>query len=121
MGLSQFAFLGLKTTASTNIQISNIYPLEGKPKQVLSIFGKNFGEERQVVWFGTERRMTSEDQEHLIFWSGDRIDIKIPEDVPPGDYRIMVVKGGLSKIAKYTFRVLPSPPPPPTASPPPKK
>jgi hypothetical protein len=46
MGLSQFAFLGLKTTASTNIQISNIYPLEGKPKQVLSIFGKNFGEER---------------------------------------------------------------------------
>ena len=31
MGLSQVAFLGLKTTGSTELQISKIYPLERKP------------------------------------------------------------------------------------------
>ena len=110
MGLSQVAFLGLKTTGSTGIQLSKIFPLHAKPKQILSIFGKNFGEERQIVWIGTERQITSTDQEHLIFWSGDRIDIRIPEDIPSGrSYQIMVVKGGASKIAKDMVHVQSSP------------
>jgi hypothetical protein len=105
MGLSQVAFLGLKTTGSTGIQISKIYPLHAKPNQILSIFGKNFGEERQIVWIGTERQITSTDQEHMIFWSGDRIDIKIPQNIPPGEYHIMVVKGGASKMAKDKVKI----------------
>ena len=109
MGLSQVAFLGLKTTGSTGIQISKIYPLHAKPNQILSIFGKNFGEERQIVWIGTERQITSTDQEHMIFWSGDRIDIKIPQTIPPGEYHIMVVKGGASKMAKDRVYVQSSP------------
>ena len=110
MGLSQVAFLGLKTTGSTGIQISKIFPLHAKPKQIFSIFGKNFGEERQIVWIGTERQITSTDHENLIFWSGDRIDIRIPEDIPLGrSYQIMVVKGGASKIAKDRVYVQSSP------------
>jgi hypothetical protein len=105
MGLSQVAFLGLKTTGSTGIQISKIYPLHAKPNQILSIFGKNFGEERQIVWIGTERQITSTDQEHMVLWSGDRIDIKIPQNIPPGEYHIMVVKGGASKMAKDKVRI----------------
>jgi hypothetical protein len=56
---------------------------------------------------GTQRQITSTDQEHLIFWSGDRIDIKIPQNIPPGDYHIMVVKGGASKMAKDKVRINP--------------
>jgi hypothetical protein len=58
------------------------------------------GLERQIVWIGTDIQITSTDQEHMIFWSGDRIDIKIPANIPPGEYPIMVVKGGSSKMAK---------------------
>jgi hypothetical protein len=43
----------------------------------------------------------------LIFWSGDRIDIKIPRNIPPDDYHIMVVKGGASKMAKDKDRIKP--------------
>jgi hypothetical protein len=100
MGLSQVAFLGLKTTGSTAIQISKFFPLHAKPNQIISIFGKNFGEERQIVWIGTDIQIISTDQEHMIFWSGDRIDIKIPANIPPGEYPIMVVKGGSSMMAK---------------------
>jgi hypothetical protein len=110
MGLSQVAFLGLKTTGSTGIQISKIYPLHAKPKQILSIFGKNFGEDRQIVWIGTEIQITSTDHEHLIFWSEDRIDIRIPHDIPSGrSYQIMVVKGGASRIAKDKVSIESSP------------
>jgi hypothetical protein len=110
MGLSQVAYLGLKTTGSTGIQISRIFPLHVEPKQILSIFGKNFGEERQIVWIGTERQVTPTDQEHLILWSDDRIDIKIPEGTPVERYyQIMIVKGGAAKTAKDKIYVRPPP------------
>jgi hypothetical protein len=43
----------------------------------------------------------------LIFWSGDRIDIKIPWNIPADDYHIMVMKGGASKMAKDKVRIKP--------------
>ena len=41
----------------------------------------------------------------MIFWSGDRIDIKIPQNIPPGEYHIMVIKGGASKKAKDKVKI----------------
>ena len=41
----------------------------------------------------------------MIFWSGDRIDIKIPQNIPAGEYHIMVVKGGASKMAKDKVKI----------------
>jgi hypothetical protein len=104
MGLSQFAFLGIKASNSTEIQISRIYPLDGVSGDSFSIFGKNFGDTRQVILLG-HRRIMSDDREHLTYWSNDRIDIKIPEDIDPGKCEIMVIKEGLSKIAKEKFTV----------------
>ncbi len=43
----------------------------------------------------------------MIFLSGDRVDIKIPWNIPPDDYHIMVVKGGASKMAKDKVRIKP--------------
>lgn len=118
MGLSQFAFLGIKTASSTDLQISKIYPLNAEPDRFFSIFGKNFGEERQTVWLG-RRRIVSTDTDHLDTWSSDRIDIKVPndKDTPVGTYEVMVVKGGVSKIAKDKFTVIGPPTLEPTPTP----
>jgi hypothetical protein len=99
MGLSQVVFLGAKATVSAQIEITKVFPLKVKRGENLSIFGLNFGNDRQDVWLGT-RRIGSDDREHLLGWSDGRIDIKIPSDIPPADgYEIMVAKGGSSKIA----------------------
>jgi hypothetical protein len=98
MGLSQIAFLGLKTAASTEIEIVKIYPLEARRGAYFSISGKNFGNDRQFIWIG-DRRISGEDKDHLVAWSDGRIDIRVPEDMELGSYEIMVVKGGSSKIA----------------------
>lgn len=98
MGLSQIAFLGVKTAVTTEIEIVQIYPLKIRRGEYFSIFGKNFGNDRQFIWLG-ERRIPGEDKVHLLAWSDGRIDVKVPEDIAPGTYEIMVVKGGSSKIA----------------------
>jgi methionine-rich copper-binding protein CopC len=98
MGLSQSVFLGAKATVTSQIEITKVFPLEVKRGEHLSIFGLNFGNDRQDIWLGTHR-IGSDDREHLLGWSDGRIDIKIPEIVPADGYEIMVTKGGSSKIA----------------------
>jgi hypothetical protein len=101
MGLSQVVFLGAKANATSQIEITKVFPRTVTRGGNLSIFGLNFGTARQDVWIGT-RRIGSDDQEHLLGWSAGRIDIKIPSDIPESPdkgYEIMVAKGGSSKIA----------------------
>ena len=102
MGLSQVVFLGAKANVTSQIEITKVFPRKVTRGGNLSIFGLNFGRDRQDVWIGT-RRIGSDDREHLLGWSDGRIDIIIPRDIPepaPGKgYEIMVVKGGSSKIA----------------------
>jgi hypothetical protein len=99
MGLSQVVFLGAKATVTAQMEITKVFPLKVKRGENLSIFGLNFGKDRQDVWLGT-RRIGSDDRAHLLGWSDGRIDIKIPEDIAQADgYEIMVTKGGSSKVA----------------------
>jgi hypothetical protein len=98
MGLSEVVFLGAKATVTTQIEITKVFPLQVKRGGYLSIFGLNFGNDRQDVWLGT-LRIRSDDRDHLLSWSNGRIDIKIPDDALAESYEIMVVKGGSSKIA----------------------
>ena len=102
MGLSQSVFLGAKATVTTQIEITKVFPLKVTRGGHLSIFGLNFGNDRQDVWLGT-RRIAYDDRNHLLSWSDGRIDIMIPADIPEplraDGYEIMVVRGGSSKIA----------------------
>lgn len=76
LGLSQTAFLVVKTANSTDLQISKIYPRSGKPRQFFSIFGKNFGDYLQTVWRGDRRIQKILPNTDHITWSSDRIDEK---------------------------------------------
>jgi hypothetical protein len=98
MGLSQAVFLGAKANVTNQIEITKVFPLEVKEGDNLSIFGLNFGDDRQDVWLGNHR-IASADKDHLLSWSDGRIDIVIPDTPPAGGYEIMVAKGGSSKIA----------------------
>lgn len=102
MGLSELVFLGAKATVTTQIEITKVFPLQVRKGGYMSIFGLNFGSDRQDVWLGTYR-ITSEDRIHLLSWSNGRIDIRIPDDIPEDvkgeGYEVMIVKGGSSKIA----------------------
>ena len=99
MGLSQVVFLGAKANVTNQIEITKVFPLEVKEGEQLSVFGLNFGNDRQDVWLGTHR-IGSADKEHLLGWSDGRIDIMIPDLPDQKDgYEIMIAKGGSSKIA----------------------
>ena len=90
-----------KSAVTSQIEITKVFPLQVKEGANLSIFGLNFGNDRQDVWLGTFR-IRSDDREHLLGWSIGRIDIKIPhipDDIKADGYEIMVVKGGSAKIA----------------------
>lgn len=84
---------------NTQIEITKVFPLEVQRGANFSIFGSNFGVDRQDVWLGT-RRVGFDDREHLLGWSDGRIDMKMPVDLPPAnDYQIMVVRDGSFEVA----------------------
>ena len=94
MGLSQFAFLGIKAITE-EMQITKVWPLQGATGDYFSIYGNNFGKDGQIVWIGAKRiPLPENDKESTINWSSDRIDIKIPDYIPPGEHEIRVAKGG---------------------------
>jgi hypothetical protein len=102
MGLSQFAYLGIKA-GSTEMQITSIYPLEGKTGDPLSIYGRNFGKQGQIVWLGKWQIKYSDG--HIQGWDDERIDITIPPDIPAGTHDVIVAKGGAWIKAKDQFTV----------------
>jgi len=100
MGLSQVMFLGAKANVTNQIEITKVFPLQVARRGQLSIFGLNFGSDRQDVWLGTHR-IGSTDKD-LLGWSDGRIDIMIPDIPDPlreDGYEIMIAKDGSSKIA----------------------
>ena len=89
MGLSQTAFLGGKTVAS-KMEITNIVPAEGETGKPIQIFGSNFGNNPDTVWFG-DLQIRGND----VTWMDDRIDIKVPVAITEAKkYAIKVAKGG---------------------------
>ena len=98
MGLSQFAFLGSKAGTS-EMEITKIFPSKGTiirdfkglaVGDLFSIYGNNFGNEGQIIWIGTKQIS----KDNIVYWSNDRIDIKLPDYITPGEYEIIVAKGG---------------------------
>jgi hypothetical protein len=104
MGLSQFAFLGIKTAGSNEIQISMIYPSKVSVGGKFSIFGKDFGEEMQSIYIGS--RKIAVDDNLIETWTSDRIDIRLPSDLAMGTYNVVVLKGGSAKKADETLQVI---------------
>lgn len=101
MGLSSTAFLGLKAV-SNYMSIREVLPEIVKPGHDLSIFGRNFGEESDTVWIGN-KSIKSSDQPDKLIWSDERIDLKVPDDISPGDHDVRVVKKGSS--VKYSKKI----------------
>jgi len=103
MGLSQFAFLGIKTAASNEIQISMIYPKKVRQGGTFSIFGKEFGEEMQTLYIDS-RKINYQDN-LIVNWTSDRIDVIVPNDLINGSYDVVVVKGGAAKKSKEKIEI----------------
>lgn len=90
------------------IEITKVFPLQVTRGEPLSIFGKNFGNDRQDVWLGPHR-IRSADINCLLGWSDGRIDIMIPDIPDPlqeDGYEIMIAKGGSSKTAPVRIKIL---------------
>jgi tetratricopeptide (TPR) repeat protein len=103
MGLSQATFLGVKA-ANKTIEISGIYPLEVDAGKFISIFGANFGK-KDTVWIGKRRIWRGDQEDDGLIWGDERIDLRIPTDLPPDEYEVKVVKGGERAIAKEKLTV----------------
>lgn len=86
MGLSQGGYLGGKIVTAGAMKISEILPSAGTKGEEVSILGINFGDQKGIVDFGGKRiKEFGEDQ-----WTNTRIDVKIPEDLEPGEYNVKV-------------------------------
>lgn len=108
MGLSQAGYLTLKA-ATTSMTISRIQPSEVKPGGDLTIYGKNFGNEWDTVWIGGIR-IRGVDKKYIINWRDDRIDLKVPEEIPEEMldklHDVTVAKGGLAVSKPAVVKIL---------------
>ena len=110
MGLSQFAFLAGKTQ-NLILEIASIMSKKDKGWKIgelIIIFGSNFGDKKDISSFNDfaiyERPWTSN-----VIWSptGDRIDLKIPDTLPPDDdYKVRVSHGGYISYP-YPYKIVP--------------
>jgi hypothetical protein len=79
-------------------KIESIFPDSGMVGGYISVFGSNFGEKRDIVWFdnlpiGNSEIPDNESKDCLIWYnSGNRIDICLPRDIEPKEYMIRVTK-----------------------------
>jgi hypothetical protein len=107
MGLSQAAFLAGKA-ANPKLRISSIYPEVGRVGERISIFGSNFGNNKDIIWFN-DRAIKTEGLEDVSWLNGERIDLTISEeDITSDLYSIRVSNGGvLSEPFKPSYMILP--------------
>jgi hypothetical protein len=121
MGLSQGAYLGGKlvimstteaevnpspatgSTGQSSIEITDIQPGYGKPGEEIILFGKDFGNSKEAVWFDTIK--ISGDA--ITDWSEKRITIKIPvslQTAQTGPVGVKVsTKEGLSAAKQFVL------------------
>jgi hypothetical protein len=94
MGLSQAAYLGGKIASKITLEVTKVNPTEPKLGQIMSIFGtfsdKTIG---GIVWLNG-RALQSTSKNEVLSWSADRIDIRVPSDLEPGQYKIEIAAGG---------------------------
>ena len=95
MGISQGAYIGGKIV-SQSTRIGQIFPERVPKGGYVSIFGNNFGTTKGVIWVGPNRIQNADPDANLpiSFWSDDRIDFKLGDDLAAGTYDIRVSIGG---------------------------
>jgi hypothetical protein len=112
MGLSQGAYLGGKIISTPTMKIEKV--VLGKREDnayVLTIYGNNFGESRDTVWFDSTQ---IRDPTKLLVWEtdGSRIDALLGNNKPEeGEHTVRVAKGSLIvekrlKLEKEQFKEL---------------
>ena len=91
MGISQGAYIGGKLIPSQAMEITRIVPQKATAEQTISLFGVNFGEVKDTIWFcfnDIAQRVTD-----IESWTNTRIDLKVPTGLKAGNYSIRVAKG----------------------------
>lgn len=136
MGLSNFAFLGVKAQ-NNKMQITSIFPEMKIPVndpdfktlnnkiilpthgdisigcqsigEVVSIFGTNFSHQMDKIWFDDKAYpFEGSDVKNEITWqpTGDRIDLKVPALLEPKLYLVRVANNGFLS-DPYIIKILP--------------
>lgn len=102
MGLSQGAYLGGKIITVPTMKIDKIVLAKKDTNEyVLSIFGNNFGSNKDTVWFDN----TQIRGDKLLVWDDSRIDASFTKTLQDGNnYKVRVAKGSLIEEKMYTYR-----------------
>jgi hypothetical protein len=102
MGLSQGAYVGGKIITTPTMKIDKV--VLGKKdanEYILSIFGNNFGSNKDTVWFDD----TQIRENKLLVWDDSRIDAAFTKTLQEGNnYKLRVAKGSLTEERMYTYR-----------------
>jgi hypothetical protein len=81
--------------------INNMYPSAGAPGSTVAIQGENFDTSTSdnYVTFGSSYA-------EILYVTYGVINIRVPKDIPEGDYRIRVSSNGQSADAPHVFSVI---------------
>ena len=87
--------------APSPMVISNMYPSAGAPGSTVAILGGNFDTSAadNYVTFGSSYA-------EILYISPHAINVRVPRDIPEGDYRISVSSNGQSAVAPRAFTVI---------------
>jgi hypothetical protein len=102
MGLSQGAYLGGKIITVPTMKIDKVVLAKKDTNEyVLSIFGNNFGSNKDTLWFDN----TQIREDNLLVWDDSRIDASFTKTLEQGNnYKVRVAKGSLIEEKTYTYR-----------------
>ena len=102
MGLSRVAYLGGKIITAPGMKIDKVVLCKKDTNEyVLSIFGNNFGSNKDTVWFDN----TQIREDKLLEWDDSRIDASFTKTLEQeNNYKVRVAKGSLIEERTYTYR-----------------
>jgi hypothetical protein len=103
MGISQFSYLmGKYLSKPDDLEATEFFPSLQHSGETIQIFGMNFKLEllhQTSLWLTSSSNTYiingSNDSHPLTIVSSERLDVKIPDDVVPGEYNVMVSQGSI--------------------------
>jgi hypothetical protein len=96
-----YKYSGPTLPSTTPMVIRNMYPSVGAPGSTVAIIGENFGTSASdnYVAFGSSYA-------EILYITYGVISVRVPEDLPEGDYMINVSSNGQSADAPRAFSVI---------------